>query len=204
MLTSADAVAATTRTVPRALGVVIAAAMVPVVLTRLRGGVDLQGALVASSLFVGAGAGYAVDDKAARTLASSPTPLVWRRGQRLLLVTGVLLTTWIACFAVAATSPAPIASPINLTPYLAAAAAIATGVATRVEPDGAMSPGFVAALGSLLTVLLIDSLSFRFSWAPSLHHGSARHWWWITTIALAAALWASRDPAMRVPTRRRR
>ncbi len=202
---SIDVLAPTVRTIPRAVVAVAAAVLVPTAVTAVRGGHDLSGALLVASLVAGAGVGYAVDDRAARTFASSPTPLIVRRAMRATLIVAVLGAAWLTAFALAlagADTDAP--TLISMSPYAAASATIAWAFATRVEPDAPLSPGLIGALASLLTMLLIDSMSMRFEHVPSLQGHDGAAWWWIALGGLALALQASRDPAAPAFTRRRK
>jgi hypothetical protein len=196
-----DVIAPATRTIPRALAVVAIAVLAPPVVTRLHGGTDLQGALIAASVFAGAGLGYAVDDHAARTVASSPTPLVVRRGIRALVCVSVLTAAWLAAFVVASTSPLPVATIGSMLPYASASAGVALGIASFVAPDAPAPPGLVAAFSSLLAIVVVDALSLRFDVLPSLRGADADQWYGIAAVALLAALYGARDPAASVVPR---
>jgi hypothetical protein len=199
-----DTLPPATRTIPRAVLAVAALALVPTVVTRVRGGANFSGALLAASLIAGAGLGYAIDDAAARTFASSPTPLLVRRGVRAALCVVALAAAWIAALLVASTSTGTVPSPGELAPCAFAAAAIAVAFATRVEPDLAVSPGFVAALATLLSMVVVDALALRVDALPSLQGNDRAAWWWIGAVAVLSALRGSRDPASRGFIRRRR
>lgn len=194
----------TVRTVPRAVVVVALLTTLPTAITWMRGGLDMGNALVASSLFAGTGVGYAVDDRAARTLAPSPTPLATRRGLRALFAVAALLAAWGGSLALASQSPRPSPSAWSLLTFVVVAAAIAVAVASQLEPDGAVSPGLVALCSTLLAVLLIEALSFRIEILPSLRASEAPAWWWVTAVATGVAAYAWRDPAARPLTRSRR
>lgn len=193
------------RTLPRAIGAVAAVVIVPTVVTRLRGGTDMNGALLMASVVAGSGVGYCIDDHAARTFASSPTSLLVRRSARAALCFAALGAAWFATFLVASTVTGPAPAVATLMPYLFGAAAIALAVATRVEPDAPLSPGLIAVFATLLSMACVDALSLRIAALPSLDSRTHRAaWWWIALAAAAAALYASRDPAARGLRRRRR
>ncbi|MEY2426111.1 MAG: hypothetical protein QOI61_1683 [Actinomycetota bacterium] len=202
---SLDTVPAATRTIPRAVLAVAGFVLVPTAVARLRGVTDMNGVVLFSSLIAGAGCGYAIDDAAARTFASSPTQLVFRRGVRASLVALLLLVAWLATFLVASLgSTAHTPSVGSMAPYAVAAAALSLAVACLLRPDVAASPGLVAVFTTLLSMVFLDAMSFRFDVVPSLHGSDAKSWWWIAGGAAVAALYASRDPAGRALTRRRR
>lgn len=160
-----EAVAVTARTVPPAVVVLAALAVLPVLVTRLRGGHDFTLALQAAALFAGSGAGFAADDQAANLLASSPTPLVARRALRAMGVCVVLATSAGLALVLAVTAGGP---PVALAGPLAvlAAAAGTAGALASVDPtDVALAPGVSSALGTVLALVTLSSLAERWSWA---------------------------------------
>ena len=195
MITEA-AILTTARTVPWPVGVIATLLPVPAIIVAVTGGDDYTGALLAASLIAGAGAGYAFDDAAAATLAAAPVPLSTRRLLRATAVFVVLLGAWLIALSVAgvgAPAGATLAFPVA---ELAATAAVSLALAGRAPTDAPVSTGFGAAVGALLTMVVIGSLAQRLEFLPMLM--AARHterWWFIAAIALAAAGWWSRDPA---------
>lgn len=187
------------RTVPRSLLVVALAAVVPAVLVAVAGGHDFDGALLAASVIAGAGAGYALDDDAAVTLAPSPTSLARRRALRAVPVAAVLGLAWVSALALAALAGAPSRPPVAvLAAELAASAGVAGALASAGRTDGPVSPGAGAAAGALLLMVGIAGMAMRVAWLPSFG-GGADHgrWWWVAAAGAAATAWSSRDPAAR-------
>lgn len=191
------AVSVGARTVPRAVGAVAVAAIIPTLVVAARGGSDFAGAVSAASLLAGAGAGFSVDDPAAATLASSPTRLAARRGLRASVVMAVLTASWLTALGVA--SAAGAAGSITVAGReLVATAAIATAVASRTRADAVGSPGASATAGAILTMTTITALALRWPELPALGGGPTHHrWWWVTVAGLASTAWSARDPAGR-------
>lgn len=193
-----EAVAVTARTIPPVVVVLAALAMLPALVTRLRGGHDFTMALQAAALFAGSGAGFAADDQAANILASSPTPLVARRAFRAMGVCVVLATGAGLALVLAVTAGGPpvvLAGPLAV---LAAAAGTAGAVASVDPTDVALAPGVSSALGTVLALVTLSSLAERWSWAPSLARPEFdRRWLVVAGAGLLVALARSTDPARR-------
>jgi hypothetical protein len=186
------------RTVPAAVAAVAAVAVVPSVVVSLKGGHDFTGALFAASVIAGAGAGYATEDPAAPTLASSPTTLAVRRSLRAVAVGAVLLSAWIGARLIAAAGGGHAPPMDPLAAELAASAALSIAFASRGRPDAPVSSGAGAAGGAVLAMVTISSLARNWPTLPSIavvsHH---ERWWWVAAAALATVAWSWRDPAAR-------
>lgn len=198
------------RSVPPAIGAVMVLAAMPAIIVAARGGADFDGALIAASIIVGAGAGYAVDDPAAATLAASPTTLAARRSLRGAVIVVALALAWVMAVGLAGRFGAGRPDLSDLAATMAAAAAISLALAARARTDAAVSSGSAAGSGALLAMVVVASLSMRWSQLPTLDPGPSHgRWWWVAAAGLASAAWSSRDPAgragaMRVPRRRHR
>ena len=148
---------------------------------------------------IAAAAAFAMDDPAAATLASSPTPLVARRAHRVAVVAAAVAGGWLLAAGRAGAlgaswDRAGSALALELATYLAVALAVAALAAwwTPEAPVGAA--GAVAVLG-----LAIGAAALPGRWAPipsSPYFDGARA---RLAIGLAAAVCllavASRDPA---------
>jgi hypothetical protein len=191
----------TWRTVPRSVVAIAACASAPAVIVALRGGHDFSGALTAATLIAGSGAGYAADDPAAPTLASSPTTLATRRTLRGVLTAAVLVAAWAVAIVVAARTGSSSPEVGLFAAELCATAMVSAAVACRAPTDAPISAGAAASAIALIAILLIAALSNRWPVFPAL--GSAGHhhirWWWVAALAVCAAAWWSRDPASRAP-----
>jgi hypothetical protein len=186
------------RTVPPAVVGVGAVALLPSVVVALVGGSDFTGALLAASVIAGAGAGYAVDDPAARTLAPSPTTLALRRALRTVAVIAILLSAWTGAQLVAAAGGSPAPAVDAAGAELAASAALSLALASLGRPDTPRASGSGAAGGAILAMATISSLAWRWPALPSIEDLSRpERWWWVAVAALAVVAWSWRDPAAR-------
>ena len=193
-----EAVAVTARTVPPAVVVLAALAVLPALVTRLRGGHDLTLALQAAAVFAGSGAGFAADDQAANLLASSPTPLLARRAFRAVGVGVVLAAGAGLALVLAGTAGGPPVALAGPFAVLAAAAGTAAALASVDPTDVALAPGVSSALGAVLMLATLSSLAERWSWAPSLARPEFdRRWLVMAGAGLLVALVRSTDPARR-------
>jgi len=195
---------ATARTVPPGVVAMSVLAVAPAVMTAVTGGHDFANALSAASVIAGSAVGYAVDDPAAPTLASSPTTLAVRRGMRALLIVAVVLIAWSVALLVAdryGTSSADVGA---LAGELCATAAVSAAIASRARTDASVSTGAVAAAGALLIVVTISAFAYHWPALPAIGRAQSHHrWWLIAGLGLAIAAWSSRDPAARFARARR-
>jgi hypothetical protein len=193
-----EALAVSARTVPLAVVGLGALAALPAVVTFARGGRDFALALQAAAMLAGAGAGFAADDQAANVLASSPTPLLARRGLRAVGVVLVLAAAAAVALLVArggSPTPVQIDGPLCV---LVAAAGASSAMAWVAAPDGGMAPGVSAAMGTVLLLLTASSLAERWPWVPTLASSSFdRRWVMVGAAGAAVALVRSRDPSAR-------
>jgi hypothetical protein len=172
----------------------------PAVAVAVSGGHEFALALTAASLIAGAGAGYAADDPAAPTLASSPTPLAVRRLHRAAVIVTVLAAGWLIALYLAGRYSRERPDIDAMTVELAATAALSAAFACRVHTDTPVETGFGAAGAAILSMLTMSALSNRWPELPSLAAGPTHdRWWWVTAAGVSVAAWSSRDPARRRP-----
>lgn len=190
----------TWRTVPTSVAGIAACAIAPAIVVSARGGHDFAGALTAASLIAGSGAGYAADDPAAATLASSPTTLATRRTLRGVLIALVLVMAWAVAVVLAARFGSSSPDVGFFTAELSAAGAVSAAVAFRAPTDAPISVGAAATAAALITIVVIAALASRWPALPALGLGGHHHgrWWWVVLAATAGAAWSSRDPASRL------
>jgi hypothetical protein len=150
---------------------------------------------------------FALDDRTRATLAAAPTPQWWRSGVRLLVAGLPAALVWAGALAWVEHRSGGAAPGGALTLEMAALAAVALAVAGglarwRDQPE----PGLLVAPTLLGAGLLIPQLPRQVAltvlpgpdWA-------AAHLRWSVLLAVTAAVLAAswRDPAARVPLRRR-
>ncbi len=145
------------------------------------------------------GAAFILDDAAAATVASAPTPLLVRRALRVGLATAPLAALW-ALLSWLAGGAASWAVSLELAAMLALTLA-AAAVATRLRGAGR---GGVAAGPALLVLLsaaylLLPSRWGLFPGGPQDPLWTAAHQRWalILLAGVLGVLWAGRDPAWR-------
>jgi hypothetical protein len=179
------------------LAAVAGLAAAPTVVVLLRHGHDATGALVAAALVAGAAVAFAVDDPAEETLAASPTNLATRRLVRLSAIAlGVAAMALLLVVLAALVGTVRAADLGRRAAELAATAGLAAGLggAARRRVLAGAAPG--AAVGAVLTVLLVSALRFRYRALPALvdspHHA---RWWLLAAAGGALATWTWRDPA---------
>jgi len=177
----------------------LALAAAPTVITLLRGGDDLSGALVAATLIGAPIVALAVEDSAAETLSASPTSLARRRSLRLSAITLALAIVWAGIVLAAWSAAAVTGDDLALRAAEAAAVAgLAAGASGLAHRQGVASSGAIGAVGGALSVLVISSLAYRFEQLPSLMGGEAHgRWWLIALVGWAVTAWTWRDPARR-------
>ena len=188
------AVRVAARTVPTAVVGVAGLCLLPVVLAVMAGGDDLQMSLSWASIVAGAGAGYAVDDAAAVTLAPSPTSLPRRRGLRAVTAAAILGSGWVAALVVGATS-GPLPPWSELAPQLSAAAALSVALAGRAGQAGHAAPGFPSMAGAVVMMILTGALAARLTFLPTVGGAHVARWWWVAAAGAVAAARSWRDPA---------
>ncbi|MEO8293241.1 MAG: hypothetical protein ABI635_08880 [Actinomycetota bacterium] len=143
-------------------------------------------------------AGFLFDDVASATVRSAPTPLLLRRGVRMLVALPVLAIAWTGLLWYA--DVWPIAG--TLTAGFVAQVSVALGFgALGVLVVGSDRGGLLAVAG-LVVVFMAVPLVMRggILWADPFHDGWTYHYGrWIATSAVAFVLLvlASRDPAAR-------
>jgi hypothetical protein len=195
---SPGAIVTVARTVPPVVAAIALLAATPAVIVAATGGHGFAIALSVASLVAGAGVGFAADDPAAPTLASSPTTLAVRRLLRAALIGVVLGAGWLAAVLVAARYGQPGPDLHVLAAELCAAGALSGAVGARARTDAPVTAGFGAAAASLLLMVAVAMFSARWSVLPSLGGGTGHaRWWWIAAAGSVAAAWFSRDPALR-------
>jgi hypothetical protein len=119
----------------------------------------------------------------------------------MLLVAALLAASWaIVVFAVAARR-ADLGRVSDRLPEVVAAAALASAFAAVGLRNGVVTPGFGAALITVLTMAVstgMSSWSSQLRWLPQVANPDHATRWWIgAAIAAAAAGWWARDPAAR-------
>ncbi|SRR6266516_979800 len=205
-LTIARAVRGTAQAVnwvPPLAGTLLAVAVVAFFLARepaRAGAGNLFGLLAVlriAALALALGAGFALDDPAWETLASSPAALPLRRGLRVLLVLAALAPAWTGMLWLAAhASNPPLRLPaLALTVELAALVTVALAVAA-IRGGAAAGPAILAILmgmalsGRRVTMLVFDPEDPQ--WTPA-----HRRWSLLLVLAVVVLVQASRDPAHR-------
>lgn len=174
-----------------------------------------------AAIGLGAGAAFALDDRAADTLAPSPTTLLARRGLRLALVVAAAALLWAALTAAAGlAAPAgggslPAAGPTLEAAALLAFTLAAAVVAGRWAPHGlggiAGGPALtLAVLGAYFAQMRWPRHLTVFAFGPGDPAWAAAHRRWALVLAVALAVLAveSLDPArsrlrLRAPAHRR-
>ena len=142
------------------------------------------------------GAAFILDDAAAATVASAPTPLLVRRALRVGLATAPLAALW-ALLSWLAGGAASWAVSLELAAMLALTLA-AAALATRLRGDGR---GGVAAGPALLVLLAAAYLLLPSRWGlfpggpeDPLWTAAHQRWALILLAGVLGVLWASRDP----------
>jgi len=142
------------------------------------------------------GAAFVLDDAAAATVASAPTPLLVRRAVRVALAVAPLGALW-ALLSVIADGVASWAVSLELAAMLALTLA-AAALAARIRGDGR---GGVAAGPSLLALLAAAYLLLPSRWGlfpggpeDPLWTPAHRRWALILLACALGGLWGSRDP----------
>jgi hypothetical protein len=187
---------------PPAVAAIALLAATPAIVVAASGRQSFTGALSAAALLAGAGVGYAADDPAAPTLASSPTTLAVRRTLRATVIAVTLGGGWLTALLVAARYGHPAPNLQALAAELCAAASLSAALASRARTDAPVATGFGAAAAALMAMISISSLSYRWPVLPSLGGGAGHaRWWWIAAAGAVTAAWSSRDPAGRRPPR---
>jgi len=206
-LTIARAVRGTAQAVnwvPPLAGTLLAVAIVAFFLARepaRAGAGNLFGLLAVlriAALALALGAGFALDDPAWETLASSPAALPLRRGLRVLLVLAVLALAWAGMLWLAAQAgnPPPRLPALALTAESAALVTVALAVAA-IRGGAAAGPAILATVmgmallsGRRVTMLVFDPEDPQ--WTPA-----HRRWSLLLVLAVVVLVQASRDPAHR-------
>lgn len=190
-------------------GSVIALIVVGWLRMRDAGVASLVGGLRVGAVLLAAGAAFALDDPAATTLASSPTPLSARRSLRLALALGACLGAWTAMLTIAG-GPAHLAAGLSVE--AAGMLALALAAASVAGPRMANGLGGLAGGPTLVSFLLAAMIVQQYwpQWAllafpgtPAWEAAQAR---WLALAGTGGALvaLAGLDPARRPVTARQR
>lgn len=153
------------------------------------------------AILIAAGAAFAIDDAAETTLASSPAPLIARRGVRLGLAAIASVAIW-ACLLVLAGVNETDAGALSLEAAGMAGVAVGTAaVAIRWAPRGL--GGIVG--GPALLITLITSFSLERLWPRwtvllppepgAVWDDAHRHWLVLALVGAATVALSSQDPA---------
>lgn len=148
-----------------------------------------------SAILLAVGATYVIDDAAESLTSSSPTRLGIRRAVPVAVVLIALAVVWASLLGYAASFSPEDVPMVDLTVELAALFALGLAFAAMFGAVGA-GPGVVMA------VIVAQRLPARWSLyagAPGDADWSSAHQRWVVLIvvAVAALVWASRDPASR-------
>lgn len=167
---------------------------------------ELIVALRAAAILLAVAAAFSLDDAAAGTTASTPSPLLLRRTVRVALIALPTAGLWTGALWLAARKPLPGPSPLPvalLTLELATVVMISLGLAAAAVRWGHGSSGGLAASSAVLGLTVMTWLipeGVRPWVYPGHANWTAAHRWW--AVALVASLtwfaWAGLD------TRRRR
>ena len=163
---------------PLAGGSVIGLAVLAWLRMRDAGTFGLVGGLRVAAVLLAAGAAFALDDPAATTLASSPTPLSTRRSMRMAMALGACFATWAVMLSIAG-SPARTAAA-GLSVEAAGMLAVALAAASVATPWMANGRGGLAGgptlVSFLLTAMLVQQCwpSGRSSRFPGRQRGTRR------------------------------
>ena len=195
---------------PLAGGCVTALAVVVWLRTRDAGTAGLIGGLRIGAVLLAAGAAFALDDAAATTLASSPTPLSARRAVRLALALGACLAAWTALLRIAGRPTHGAAAGLSVE--AAGMLAVALAAASVAGPWIANGLGGLAGGPTLVTFLLAAMIVQQHwpCWAllafPGTPAWEAAHARWLVLAGAGSALvaLAALDPARRLGIPRRR
>jgi hypothetical protein len=149
----------------------------------------LKQTLAAAALALGAS--FAFDDPAAATLASSPSPLWWRRATRLALTVPLAAVIWLAVVFVARLSPGATGSANLEATTLLAIVLCSAAVSVGRRGDGV---GSVAAAPTLLA-FLATAMALPARWALYPVGDRPGVWAVVLAAAVVAMFVACRDPA---------
>lgn len=194
---------------PLAGGSVIALAVVVWLRVRGAGTVGLIGGLRVGAVLLAAGAAFALDDPAATTLASSPTPLSTRRSLRLALALAACFAAWTTMLLVAG-GPAR-AAAAGLSLEAAGMLAVALAAASVAAPRVANGLGGLAG-GPTLVSFLLAAMVVQQHWPhwsllafPGTAAWEAAQLRWLILACAGSTLvgLAARDPARRLVIPRR-
>jgi hypothetical protein len=174
------------------VGALSVAAALPTVVTVARHGHDLGLAWVAAALLGAAAGAYAVDDDAAAVLASSPTPLSWRRAARVMATACPVLIAWVVVVVVSVASGRWHDVPLVL---LAVEALTVLGVSIAVAGQaGGMAGMFLG----VVALLVVSVLSVQYPWLPRVGDPVNHDRFLLLALAAwVAVAWSWRDPARR-------
>lgn len=184
-----------------ATGLGLAIVSVPAAMSVTLGPPDLSGLLRAAAVCGALGMAFGLDDPAARSLETVPTPRPLRYAVRVATLVAAAAAWWAVALAVTvagAEQGIGAALPLRgLTLEAAGIAAVALAVAAvrlRLRPDGG---GLVAAPAVLALVLAASALPQRVALfvSPDSDLWRAAHERWVVVLALAvgALAWASRQ-----------
>lgn len=149
------------------------------------------------------GAAFALDDPAAVTTASTPTPLLFRRLLRVALMAPLVVAIWALLLAYAGESVRT-----ALTLELAAMLAVTLAVAALATPHMADGRGGLAAGPALLALMAVAALAVPGRWTLLAKAGDPRwaashvRWGFVLALAVGAVVYASLDPGRHRRVRR--
>lgn len=177
--------------------VAVALAALAVILARVGDRPPPMRNLPAAALLLAAGLGFVLDDPAAATTSSSPTPLLLTRTLRAGVAFPLVLAGWGASL----TYVDPGWVGVSLTAGFLSACAVALGLAAVAEPlVGSSRAGLVAALGLIVAFVVVPAafdVSLRLEpTSVSWGHLYGR-WLLVAMIGLAAFVLASSARVMR-------
>lgn len=147
-----------------------------------------------------AGFGFALDDPAAETIATSPTPLARRRVHRVVIAGAITVATWLVIAGVVATSDTERFPTYDVIIEVAALAAIGLATSAVVQRRTQAPGGPTAALVVVVGPAFLAAVVFRdVQVFPSLVPGQnlRERWIWLALAAVVLLVSVSRDPAGR-------
>lgn len=181
------------------LGLVIVA--VPAVMSVTLGPDDLAGLLRAVAVCGALGAAFALDDPAARTLETVPTPRPVRYAARLAALLPALAVWWAAVLAVTVAGAAdaigkglPLGGLTLEASALAAVALAAAALRIRAQPEsGGLTAGPAVLVLAVAATALPQRLELFASPGSPQWQGAHQRWAAVLAVGLAALAWTARQ-----------
>ena len=182
-----------------AVAATAAVAMVPVLVSVVRGGDDLSVPVSILVLGVGASLAWAAEDPAADLLASLPVTARARWAVRVAGAAAIAAAIFCLAMVVLAVGPGMPSELVDRVPEATAAASIGLGVAALAVGGGERVVGALGVIGGFFVPLTVVAMAIR--WPdrfPALEPGPTHTRWWILTlVGVAVIARAGRDPAPR-------